>query len=213
MAKPVSDRYAINPTNITDYSRDQVQLETFWAFCVIVAGRNADMAARKVGELFTAAKRRDLTPFSYLDSLEADSFPHAVHNALVASRIGQYRRITAAFEHTLWQLRRDPTWLSTASVDQLMRCPGVGPKTARFFVLHSRRDAQVAVLDVHVLRWLREEHGCDAPTSTPPKDLYDYWEDMALAFMRDVFPGLTPAQADLMVWAMMSGRLGTATGE
>lgn len=192
------DSYTIDPTNITRYDRDQAALETFWTFCVIVAGKNSDWAARKVGDLYTQARREECTPFDYLRLHR-----YALHNMLVANRVGQYGRIERAL---LASLDLDLRW---ASVDQLMAVPGVGPKTARFFILHTRPNAQLAVLDTHILRWLREEHGCkDAPKATPPAgQKYEFWEGMALEFFRDVYPGLTPAQADLMVWTVMSGRL------
>ena len=190
----------INPLNITDYNRDDDALQRFWLFGILVAGKNADWASRCLGDLLRPAAVRGILPFEYLRERETD-----LHNMLVVNRIGQYARITRAIRESL------DLDLRTATVEQL-QVHGVGPKTSRFFVLHSRPGARVAVLDVHILRWLRSkccDHGRPIPEHTPAEPLYSKLEALALMFMEDTFPGLSPAQADLLLWSTMSGRVGT----
>ena len=58
--------------------------------------------------------------------------------------------------------------LRTCTREDLMDVYGVGPKTARFFLLHTREFCDEVVLDTHILRWMRER--CDvkeAPKNTP----------------------------------------------
>lgn len=187
---------AIQPTAITKYDRTDDELQRFWIFGILVAGKDADWAAHKVGELLRGARDEDKLPFDWLREREVE-----LHNILVANRVGQYGRIKLAIAQSL------DLDLRAASLDQLMSVFGVGPKTARFFILHSRPDARVAVLDTHILRWLREVHGYPTPKSTPTSlKQYERIESMALHFMADSFPGLTCAQADLLIWCQMSGR-------
>jgi len=188
----------IEPTSITDYNRSEADLQKFWTFCVLVAGKNADWASHKVGQLYSYADAQGITPFEYLRQNE-----HSLHNLLVSNRVGQYGRIEAALRDSM---KLD---LRTCSVDDLEDCFGVGPKTARFFLLHSRPGIEVAVLDTHILRWLRQTLGDDGPwpSSTPSQPAYGRIERVCINLMRSSFPGSTLAQADLLVWCLMSGRL------
>jgi len=187
----------IDPKAITNFNRSQEELEMFWLFCILVAGKNADWAAVKLQDLFRN-KRDFQTPFQFLKDNLTD-----LHNILVANKVGQYRRITNAIEQSL---NLD---LKTASLELLMSVFGVGPKTARFFILHTRRDAECAVLDTHILKWMRNlvHESIDVPKSTPPVKEYEKWERMAIKLMQVWFKGISLAEADLMIWTQMSGRL------
>lgn len=186
----------IQPTSITNFSRTREELETFWIFCVLVAGKNSDWAAEKVLQ-FLKKKRAGETPFAYIRRNVLD-----LHNMLVANRVGQYARIEKALSQSC------VIDIATASLDALMDIHGVGPKTARFFLLHSRQDCKVAVLDVHILRWMREECSVDdAPEQTPTGERYLYLERLFLLLIESKFPGLSVADVDLILWARMSGRI------
>lgn len=77
--------------------------------------------------------------------------------------------------------------------------------TARFFLLHSRRHVNVAVLDVHVLRWMRRFYE-DAPTNTPQGLDYVKWENLYCSLRTAYYPCMSAADADLMIWMKESGR-------
>lgn len=185
----------IDPKVVCNYARSDRELDTFWLFCICVAGKNADQTALKVGRLIENVPD-DWRLFEWLSALP-DLMGH-----LQNVKVGQYARISRAI--------RDSAFLDlrNATLEQLEQVHGVGPKTARFFLLNTRPGVEYAVLDTHILRWLREQHSCRAPKSTPPKGkTYEYWEDVALNFIRGTYPGLTLAEADLLIWATMSGRL------
>ena len=77
-------------------------------------------------------------------------------------------------------------------------------------MLHSRRDCKHAVLDTHILKWLREDCGFnDAPKSTPIKrEIYEQWENTYLTIAPYHFdPLLSLADIDLIIWSLKSGRL------
>ena len=116
---------------------------------------------------------------------------------MVNCKLGQYNRLEKAFEGIL-QFKGK---LKTISVSELESVNGIGSKTARFFVLHSQKDARVACLDVHILKWLREQ-GYSAPKQTPTKKRYAILESIFLteAWKRE----MNPADLDLMIWKSFS---------
>lgn len=183
----------IAPTAITNFNRTQDELETFWIFSILVAGKDSDITSRKVGQLLS--RRDTLTPFQYLRENE-----NVIHNLLVANKVGQYGRIERALRESL---NLD---LRTASLADLMNVFGVGPKSARFFMLHSREHCDCAVLDVHILRWMRKR-GVETPEQTPSGKKYLELERIFLSLARAEFPNVPTAQVDLLIWATESGRI------
>ena len=184
----------LTPTTVTDFDRSDDDLELFLLFCILVAGKNSDWAMGKVYELLD--DREMGSPFDYLHwgGLEA------LRNKLVAHRVGQYDRIVRAIDECK-NLR-----LREVTVETLEGIHGIGPKTARFFVLHSQKDARCAVLDVHQLKWLSQF--CDnVPQQTPQRRTkYRYYEVLWLTMTDVYFPDVPKAVVDLMIWAQMSGR-------
>jgi thermostable 8-oxoguanine DNA glycosylase len=187
----------VDPKKITNFDRSKEELELFYLFCILVAGKNADWASLKLTDLFKN-KPKYQTPFEFLKTHLVD-----LNNILVANKVGQYRRIQKAIEQSL------ELDLKTATLDEFLNVFGVGPKTARFFILHTRNDAECAVLDTHILKWLRTIVGdsIDIPQSTPPLKEYLQLERLAIRMMRVHFEGLSLAEADLMIWISQSGRL------
>lgn len=187
----------VDPTKVTNYKRSEEELQFFYLFCILVAGKNASWAATKISEFFIF-KPKYQTPFQYIKKNAI-----ALRNMLVANKIGQYNRIEKAF------LQSVDLDLKTVGLDDLVKIFGVGPKTARFFLLHSREDCEYAVLDTHILQWMRSVGFENAPEKTPSTlyGEYQYWEKMFLKMIKVRFRGLTTAQADLMIWMQMSGRL------
>jgi thermostable 8-oxoguanine DNA glycosylase len=186
---------AIDPKQITKFDRTQEELELFWLFCILVAGKNADWASVKITQLLSM-KPPGSSPLTYL------SESSNLHNMLVANRVGQYNRITKAIEQS------SKLNLKTAKLEDLMSVFGVGPKTARFFILHTRKNAECAVLDTHILKWLKSVFiDLDVPSSTPSGKEYEKWERLAIKAIQTHFGEMSLAEADLMIWVKMSGRL------
>jgi endonuclease III len=186
---------SITPTEITNHNRSESELQSFWLFAAFCAGKNSDYAAACLTRLLN--KCGDLTPFEYLSSLGETN----VHNALVAARIGQYSRLT---RFIMESVKLD---LRTATLADLMGVFGVGPKTARFFLVHSRHDTEHAILDTHILKYLRS-HGVETGSQTPTSmATYLKLEKIFLSIARAEFPNMSIAAIDLLLWMKYSGRL------
>jgi thermostable 8-oxoguanine DNA glycosylase len=185
----------IDPKNITNFSRTDSELQAFWLFVAFCAGKNSDHASRCLSRLLRNCKT---TPFEHLRELGEIG----THNALVASRIGQYARLTRFIMESL------DLNLRTATVEDLMKVFGIGFKTARFFLLHTRPNCECAVLDCHVLKYLKDCGVEYVPSQTPTsKNQYHYFEKQFLFLAKRDFPFMSIADIDLLIWTKYSGRL------
>ena len=87
--------------------------------------------------------------------------------------------------------------LKNVSVEELESIKGIGSKTARFFVLHSRPKVRHAVLDTHILKWMGSL-GVNVPKATPPKKKYKELEEKFLALADE--RKMSVADLDLHIW-------------
>ncbi len=88
--------------------------------------------------------------------------------------------------------------LRTCTVEDLESIFGIGLKTSRFFMVHNRPDSNYAVLDVHILRWMKD-HGYDVPENTPSTaKTYKKIEQQFLAASNE--SGMSRAAFDLAIW-------------
>lgn len=197
-AKPALLFSMIEPTAITNFNRTHSQLEEFWLFCILVAGKNSDFAASKLASFLK--NRGEATPFDYIRR----NLTH-LHNMLVAHKVGQYTRIEMAIRQSL------ELDLEACSLDDLLDIYGVSNKTARFFLVHSRPNQKFVVLDTHILAWLRD-HQVDAPKSTPSGNkTYKLLEQKALYLFEMNFGDLPLADIDLLIWTERSRRFDSDT--
>jgi thermostable 8-oxoguanine DNA glycosylase len=193
----MSDHTTINPTSITNFNRSTAEKQAFWIFCVLVAGRNSNFAAQKVAQLLQKSAQLGVLPFEFFRSLGEVG----LDNFLRAHRVGQYSRISQAIYGSL------DLDLNICTLDSLLTIYGVGPKTARFFLLHTRQHEKYAVLDTHILKWLVSCGVEGVPTSTPQNQkTYKHFERVFLSLVEHRFPLLSLAQVDLIIWSEMSGR-------
>jgi thermostable 8-oxoguanine DNA glycosylase len=189
----------IDPKNITDFNRDTDQLQSFWLFCMFVAGKNSDYASRCLAKLINTAKHEKsggiFNHFKLIGEV-------GIHNALVASKVGQYTRLKKGIMQSL------DLDLTTCTLEDLLELHGVGNKTARFFLLHTRERCDYAVLDTHILTWMRDHGVEEAPKNTPTNvKLYEQLENKYRIMSRLYYPHLSNAKIDLLIWTKQSGRL------
>lgn len=186
----------IDPRYVTKYDRTEAELEEFWLFCLVVAGKQA-MVQAKLLDNFLHFCAEEGTPFERVQEAHDDG---DLMMCLQKSRLGQYNRLQKAMLESISKLKGK---LATCTVDDLEGITGVGSKTARFFLLHTRRDQKIAVLDTHVLRYMRDK-GLTTQKGTPPKGpKYAELEDI---FLKEVKKsGMSGADFDLHIWRTYSG--------
>lgn len=185
----------IDPRDVTKFDRTVAELEEFWLFCLVVAGKKA-MTQAKLLDAFLEDARTDVkqTPFEILRSLQGQG---KLGEKLRESRLGQYTRLERAM---VMSLTLD---LQTCSTGNLEALPGVGSKTARFFLLHTRPNQQIAVLDTHVLHHMRDL-GLTTQKGTPPTGKkYDALEQEFIKLAKA--SGMSIADYDLHIWRTYSG--------
>jgi len=161
-------------------------------YSVIVAGKNADFAYNVMAKLF---------PNGNIEN-EIKSWVHddIVGQKVKEARTGNYTKI----EKAIREIVEKDFNLETCTIEDLESISGIGPKTARFFMLWTRPDVRCAALDVHILRFLKEM-GYDAPRTTPPAG--KKYKELEDAFIKEADRvGLTPAQLDSYVWCKGAGK-------
>lgn len=184
----------IDPYNITDYTRTQAELEEFILFCVVVAGKTANVQARLLDNFLNLVSG---TPF---DSIRKMKSAGTLGSNLREAKLGQYRKIETAFI----ELVSGNLDLTTCTISDLEKIHGIGPKTSRFFIVHSRVNQQHAIIDTHILKFLRDTLHLDVVTKSTPSSpaLYSRLENAFLAHCKAV--GKSPADLDLEIWRFYS---------
>lgn len=187
----------VDPTDITNYHRTDEQLQELLLFCVSVAGKTAKVIALKL-EQFLSLDREGGTPFEKIRRMVQ---VHSLGTNLQHVKLGRYSTLSNCFS----MLAKSNIDLRTCSVDDLEKFPGIGPKTSRFFVLHSRPDQRIACLDTHVLSYLRDL-GHDIPKGAPSGKRYKAIEQIFIAHADEL--GRDIAELDLSIWNEYSKRSG-----
>lgn len=165
--------------------------EWFVLFSICVAGKSAVQTAKKLNE-FLVVGRDVMSPFECVKSdIDNDSLEWALRYV----KIGQYKRIEKAFREVI---KLDVT--KDLTVEKLEAIPGIGPKTARFIVLYTNPDAECAVLDTHILKYLALNYPAfSIPKSTPPSG--KKYKELETLFQWDAARnGKTVRQLDTEVW-------------
>ena len=192
-------KMTVDPYNITNYNRNENELECFLLFCIVVAGKTAYIQARKLDEFLNSINSRlmmpeHIGPFQSLKSADQHGILlEEIHKA----KLGQYKKIYKAFKYLL-ENKYD---LKKTTPEILEDIPGVGMKTSRFFLLHSdiRYKNIIAILDTHILKFIRDNIDNRAPKSTPTiRVTYKYWQDVFLYWCE--VNNKDAADFDLEVW-------------
>lgn len=175
-----------------------------WAllYCAVVAGKSATFADGVVQRL--AAELADYRTQSVFQALRWYRERLPLEELLRKVRSGNYSRLARTFGEVI-----DSDFdLASVTSDQLQTLHGIGPKSAKFFILWTREgNQQHAALDVHVLRWLAAQGVANVPQSTPSAGPeYDRLEREFLRFA--AVYGATPRELDEAIWRDGSGYRG-----
>lgn len=182
----------INPSKITDFFRTDAELEEFLLFAIVVAGKTATTQAKKLGNFLNV----HYGPFAYVQFLiEYNALVHELEK----HRLGKYRLIEKAFKEVI---KLNPR---TCTLQELIKVPGIGLKTAKFFLCHSRAKERHAVLDTHILKWLDSQGWPDLPKISP-QNLTKYTRVELMFFKECELAGKTPAELDLAIWNEKSNK-------
>jgi len=185
----------ITPTSITNYNRTEAELEEFLMFAILVAGKGAEQQAKKLHNFLWLAENgfglpKDTTPFEYLEYLiKGNQLTHV----MMTCKLGQYKRLLVAFLGIV----RFKGNLKNVTIEDLEGITGIGSKTARFFILHSRPNQRVAVLDTHILKYLKNM-GHNVPKATPAKNKYKSIENLFIQIADGL--QMSIADLDLHIW-------------
>lgn len=188
------------------FDRTDAGLQAWMMFCIMVAGKGAAQTRKQLEKFLKGIYANDpeieATPFERLAILVKRG---VIRETIERYRLGQYTRLTKAFI-VLSALNTD--YLRTADVHDLERIPGVGPKTARFFLISTREGVRYAALDTHLLKYLRTPEAAqflqavgyvgEVPKSTPTGKKYETLEK-AVLLAADA-AGMTPYDFDFSIW-------------
>jgi len=188
----------INPAEVTNYNRTQYELEEFILFCINVAGKKSAIEAPKLEVFIERAKdiTKETTPFNCIRKLiklgRLQEIMHWAKLSPYTQRFNSYVSVVTIND------------LQTVTLNRLLQVPGVGLKTARFFLSHSREDFDEPMLDTHILRFLRDQGYSGAPKSTPSNvGIYNYYANVFKMFARTL--GKSVTDLDLEIWKKYSG--------
>ena len=196
----------INPAEVTNYNRTQSELQEFILFCINVAGKKSSVEAPKLEVFLQRAK--DVTAKHRKSELMKDASPFDCIRALI--KMGRLEEIMHWAKLSPYKQRfnsyvavskiRD---LQTVTLNHLLTIPGIGLKTARFFLSHSREDFDEPMLDTHILQFLRDNGYRGAPKSTPSNvGVYNYYANIFKMFAR--VSGKSVTDLDLEIWKQYS---------
>lgn len=179
----------IDPSNITNCNMSNNELEEVLLFWVLAAGKKAKIASHKLSILLKSCLD---SPFDYIASIKN------IPNFLKENGVGCYNNKGRTF----LELTKSNLNLKKCSAEDLEKIYGIGMKTSRCFIIHSRPEAKYVGLDTHILKFIRYL-GYDVPKSTPnSKSKYLEIEGLFLTLVSDV--DLSIADIDLLIWNFYS---------
>jgi len=187
----------INPNKITNYNCSDYELEENLVFWLLVAGKTASVTARNLDKLLKTllaysckCPEHKNTPLQLIRQFSAEELSIILKNC----GFGCYNLKAKGLK----QLSEANLDLYSCTTDDLEKINGIGKKTSRCFIMHTRKNAKVAGLDTHLLKFLKDL-GYDVPNSTPGSSrLYKRIENQLLKLMDKT--NRTPAEMDLLIW-------------
>jgi len=175
-----------------NYDRSDSELEYFLMFAICVAGKTAKQIKIALNKFLAEGFANGIgSPFDILRHYIATE---VLYEQMKESGLGQYTKLAKAFV----QITNDDFNLRECSLDDLMGVHGVGPKTARFFLCYTRPNQPYAILDTHILRYIREKLSVYTPPATPTGAKYLELEKVFVKHAQS--KGYEPVQLDLQIW-------------
>lgn len=186
----------VDPNNITNYSLSHYALQELIIFWICVAGKTASTISKALQRFFGKLHKEYgiKCPFDLVKNLDIQDLAYRLQESGIGCQNSKARSIR--------EIANSGLDLRTCSVEDLMEIHGIGPKTSRCFILHSRKNADCAGLDTHILHFLRDL-GYDVPKSTPgSKKKYTEIEHLFIDIVKQT--NRTIADLDLLIWRVYS---------
>lgn len=193
-------KWLVDPKKITNFKADNRELELMILFWILAAGKNGVTAAQCLNKMLSYFAEEinnnfpipgeNLSPFDIIQYI-IDEYDLA--SEMKRFGIGCFNNKAKSFK----ELIKSRINLRQCTVDDLERIAGIGPKTSRCFLLHSRPNQAYAGLDRHILAYMRDR-GYDVPKSTPTNKKYKQIEQEFIKIANNL--GKSIAELDLEVW-------------
>lgn len=198
----------VDPSNVDYYLNNPTdeELQEFLLFCICVAGKTAkqisialnrffelsyDYLSKKENISISKIKHKYSEPFKLIKKLIRFQ---ALEIIIKDSKLGKNSLLFKSFV----QLCNSELDLRTVTISQLEEIKGIGPKTSRYFKLYTGKESRHAVLDTHVLRFMREELNINTPKITPTGKKYAELENKFLQYVDST--GKSISEFDLEIW-------------
>lgn len=199
----------IDPTNMTEYGASKHRLEEIILFSLLAANNNAVTAAKGLVKFLTKLRgdigaNKRTGPFDTIKrwSEKQHGARPAVSRVLRNSGIGKFNRKAIGVIDLVYK----GLDLHTCCQADLETVYNIGFKTSRFFILHTRPEANTVdnvALDTHMMSCLQDK-GHDVPDNTPGTEK-EYKRAAKLFFNHAKKSGKSLADFDLEIWLNYSG--------
>jgi thermostable 8-oxoguanine DNA glycosylase len=190
----------VNPEKITKYNLSDRQLEEYALFWICAAGKNGRTAAKCLHKLLQITEADFYGP---LNSIHRAHKTRDLPELMKSCGIGCYNSKAKSFTELSYAVLTGKLDLRTCSADDLEKIHGIGMKTSRCFIMHSRKGARYAGLDTHILKYLRACSVENVPKSTPSSKKEYLRLEQEFLKLAD-FNKMEPADLDLVVWNQYS---------
>lgn len=198
----------LDPKKITKLDRTQAELEWFLLFCISTAGKDAMVQAKKINEMIDLShKIKHYQSIGIYSIGCSDTMP--INYEYCSEWMVEFAKLFKLGKYDLIRKSSENIFkngihkrLDTVTLDELLQIPGVGNKTARFFLMHSRPGFEGAVIDTHVHTWLEKVCQSDLPKPTTTAK-YISLERLWLSMVKIFFPGEPLHVVDLATWDLI----------
>ena len=191
----------IDPDDVVKFDRTNFELQEFLMFCVLVAGKSAKTTAKNLEKLFSAIGVDAINPLEKIHNLKRSGYN--LPELMRRLGFGCYNLKANALIDLANAVVEKKMDIKSCSLNDLEKVKGIGPKTARFFMLYSRPDIKdIAVLDTHLLKYLQNEANIDVPKATPSGKKYLELEKLLVDIVKK--SGKTMHEFDLEIWMKYS---------
>ena len=186
----------IDPNNITKFDCTEEELQETILFWICAAGKKASTVSKSLDSLL----REGFKLFNCKRPFEViKKFGSRLPLKLKEHGIGCYNNKSKSMS----EIANSNLDLKKCTAEDLEKIYGIGMKTSRCFLIHTRKNCNYAGLDTHILKFMRER-GFDVPKSTPTKKKYLEIEKQFLEIVRE--SGKSVAELDLEIWRHYSNK-------